>query len=296
MVDDAQVVRITARRPQADEWALVLTAVGLEAQIDWHPQHGYLLLVPGTDVPQARAALAAFDLENRARPEAREAPSYGTTRAALAAAVVLCAVFVFTGPRLDGHTAFAIGAADFAIIRSGEWWRAVTALTLHADFPHVLGNAIALVIFGTALCALVGPGVGLALLALAGAGGNALTSAIRGSTYSAVGASTAIFGGLGALGALQVMRRRRAIARTRWRSWTPVAAAIALLGMLGGSTQSDLAAHLLGFAVGGGLGVAAGRLLPTPPGRTRQGVLLVLVVALFAVCWLLALCHTLTAR
>jgi len=36
------------------------------------------------------------------------------------------------------------GSADAGRIVRGEWWRAVTALTLHADVAHTLGNAVAL--------------------------------------------------------------------------------------------------------------------------------------------------------
>jgi membrane associated rhomboid family serine protease len=289
VADSVQVVRITAERRQADDWALVLNAVGFEAQIDWHPQRGYLLLVDTADLTEARAALAAFDLESQARPEVPEVPGYGKTHAPLAVAALLCAAFVLTGPRVDQHPAFANGAAHAAAIWSGEWWRAATALTLHADFPHLLGNTIALIVFGTALCGLVGPGVGLAILALAGVGGNLLTSVARGSAYSAVGASTAIFGGLGALAALQVMRRRRAITHTRWRTWTPLAAAIALLGILGGAAQSDVLAHLFGFGVGGALGALAARFAPQPLGHRAQRAVLVVLVALFALCWFVAL-------
>src|SRR2546422_5158304 len=34
----------------------------------------------------------------------------------------------------------------FRSIVAGEWWRTVTALTLHADVPHLLGNAVASVV------------------------------------------------------------------------------------------------------------------------------------------------------
>src|SRR2546430_9329762 len=51
---------------------------------------------------------------------------------------------------------------------AGEWWRAVTALTLHADAPHLLGNALASALLVTAVCQQLGPGVGLWLVLLAG--------------------------------------------------------------------------------------------------------------------------------
>src|SRR5207249_906367 len=76
---------------------------------------------------------------------------------------------------------FQHGEADATRMMAGEWWRAVTALTLHADAPHLLGNALAGALLVTAVCQQLGPGVGLWLVLLAGAGGNALTAAVHGA-------------------------------------------------------------------------------------------------------------------
>jgi membrane associated rhomboid family serine protease len=78
-------------------------------------------------------------------------------------------------------------------VMAGEWWRAVTALTLHADAPHVGGNAVAIGVLMTAVCWHLGPGLGAWLLLLAGAAGNLLTAAVHGGGHSSVGASTAVF-------------------------------------------------------------------------------------------------------
>ena len=60
----------------------------------------------------------------------------------------------------------------------------------------------------TAVCWHLGPGVGLWLLLLAGAGGNAVTAAVHGSDHVSVGASTAIFGAIGILAALRIIAGR----------------------------------------------------------------------------------------
>ena len=104
---------------------------------------------------------------------------------------------------------------------------------------------------------------------LSGAAGNWLTAALRGAPHSAVGASTGIFGGIGGLAALELMRRRRGAAVSAWRAWAPIAAGLALLGFLGTSPQSDVLAHLFGFAVGALLGVSAFELQAL---RDRRGL------------------------
>lgn len=288
-MDDPQVVRAAAQRRTVEEWALALAALGIGARIDWSPQHGYLLLVGGADLAQAGATLDAYDDENRPPPPRPPLPEYGAGIAAAVLTALLCLLFVISGPRADAGPLFAAGAADAASMRAGEWWRAATALTLHADFPHILSNAVVLLIFGSTLCTLVGPGVGLWLMLLSGTGGNLLNTALRGAPHSAVGASTAIFGALGALAALRVVQRRHGARLSAWAAWAPLAAALALLGMLGSSARSDVLAHLFGFVVGGVLGWAAATVWPTPLGRGAQRWLLVAAALAIAACWALAL-------
>lgn len=289
-MDDPQVVRRAVHRRPIEDWSLALAAVGIESRIDWSPRHAYLLLVAGAAAPRALATLDAYDDENRPHPLPPPVPEYGSGIAAALLAAVLCAVFVVTGPRADGHPWFAAGGADAGrMLLHGEWWRAVTALTLHADFPHVLANAIVLLIFGSSLCALVGPGAGLWLMLLSGAAGNALDVLLRGAPYRGIGASTAIFGALGALAAIRGAQRHAGAAVSAWRAWTPFAAALALLGMLGSSARSDVLAHLFGFlagvALGGGLQVAH----PRPLRRRTQAALVAAAVLVALACWIAAL-------
>jgi len=44
-----------------------------------------------------------------------------------------------------------VGSGVAGLIVHGQWWRVVTALTLHSDFMHVAGNAVAFIVFLTAL-------------------------------------------------------------------------------------------------------------------------------------------------
>jgi membrane associated rhomboid family serine protease len=130
---------------------------------------------------------------------------------------------------------------------------------------------------------IVGPGVGAWLLLASGAAGNWITAFVHGTAHRAVGASTAIFGGIGALVGLSIVRRRR-------RAWVPLAAGLALLGLLGTSERADLLAHFFGFVTGvaGGLVTAP---LPTLRSRPAQFALALLALAAVGGCWLLAIEH-----
>ncbi len=132
-------------------------------------------------------------------------------------------------------------------------WRAVTALTLHADGTHVLGNAISGTVFASAVHRRLGAGgSALAILAsgILGNLGNALWHRSIGDPgHGSIGASTAVFGAIGLLAATQVVvnfgvrsEDRKAKAS---RSWTdiagPLVGGFALLRALGaGGPTTDL--------------------------------------------------------
>jgi membrane associated rhomboid family serine protease len=285
---EAAPLRVTADQRRVDDWALALASAGIDSRID-RSADGYALVVRPSEWEHADRVLIAFDAENRPRPAPpQEPPEAGMSPAAIVAALLLCAFFVVTGPRDRGAAWFEHGAATALRINDGELWRTVTALTLHADFPHILSNAATLMVFGTALCGVLGGGVGIWVLLLSGATGNWLNAALRGAGHSAVGASTAVFGGVGALAAIQLIRRRRGAPMSAWTAWAPVAGGLALLGFLGTAPQTDVLAHLFGFAAGGLLGIMA---FPTAVWRNRQGLQLALslaAAALVAASWIAA--------
>src|SRR5262245_54119267 len=200
-------VRVTPSRRRADEWAVVLAAAGIP---HWMRQRldGWALIVPPDDAASALETLAAYDLENAGAPlaDAGAGPPRPWTITGVVVALLLVGFFAITGPRAAGSTWFESGSADAGRIVAGEWWRTLTALTLHADPPHLLGNAVAVAGLLTAVCWELGSGVGLWLVLLAGAGGNALTAVVHRGDHVSVGASTAVFGAVGVLAALQIVR------------------------------------------------------------------------------------------
>lgn len=258
-------VRVTSNRREADEWAVVLAAAGIP---HWLRQRldGWAVIVPPDDVVVAAETLAAYDREN-APPGGDAAPAQPVTIVGAVVALLLIGFFAITGSRAGRSAWFEHGSADAARMMAGEWWRAVTALTLHADAPHLAGNALAIAVLMTAVCWHLGPGLGAWLLLLAGAGGNVLTAAAHGGGHISVGASTAVFAAVGILAALRIVSPAHIGIGARKR-WVVVPAALALLAMLGAGPHADVLAHLFGFAVGGGLGLVTEltvrRPLPAP--------------------------------
>ena len=281
---------MTRERHQADEWAVVLAAGSIPHRLRLRLD-GWALIVAAGDAEAAREALDAYDRENSADTVDVGAdipvPVRGAAAVGVAVGLLLIGFFAVTGTRANGSVWFERGDASAERIVAGEWWRTVTALTLHADAPHVLGNAAASVVLLGAVSQQLGPGVGLWLLLLAGAGGNALTAVAHGAHHNSVGASTAMFGAIGILAATRVMsRERRPAAR---KLWTVVAASLALLALLGTSPDADLLAHLFGLLLGGVLGLVTACALSRPLRPSAQWTLAVAVLVLVVGAWLRAL-------
>ncbi len=100
----------------------------------------------------------------------------------------------------------AYGARINELIRAGELWRLLTPVLLHASVPHILFNMYALFIFGPGLERNFGHWRFLILYVLGGFAGNVL-SFLLSNGYS-VGASTAIFGLVGAEGIFLYQNRK----------------------------------------------------------------------------------------
>ena len=283
------LLRVTRDQRLAEEWELVLLAQGLSPSLTRNIEGAIVLAVPEEDVDRSRAALLAYESENP--PKAAQGRELlGSADSFAASAVVgLFLLAFFSVTVLSNPTMSWVerGSADAHKILDGELWRTVTALTLHADVAHALSNAFALALFLGTVSALLGTGLGCALILLAGAGGNLANAFLHGSPHVSVGASTAVFGAVGVLGGLVWLCGR---ALSQRRAWLPVAAALALLGMLGtGGGRVDIWAHLFGLLVGGILGVLIALVASRPPGLGIQWACGSVAGAMLIYCWTLAL-------
>ena len=289
------VVRASPDRGQAESWTLVLEAMAIPHRVV-PTDIGFAVMVPPKMVAPAMAALDAQDKE-AAEGLARDQPppDHGPSFVGMGVGITLVAFFVVAGPRTgpDLQGWFRQGSAvSDAIVHNHEVWRAVTALTLHADVMHVAGNTVASLVFVTALGRWLGGGLAVLATLLAGVAGNLLTAYIYKTSHNVVGASTSTFGALGVLGGLQFVRRfrLRAVGRLR-RAMLGIAAALGLLAMLGMGERSDVVAH----ATGTGFGVLFGALLGLGLRRSvrnlGQALALLSAVAILVGAWLLAFRH-----
>ena len=283
-------IRNAASLGQAQEWALVLAAAGIPHRL-LVGTAGVLVIVPDEEASRAEKALDDYDRETNVPAPAPvvEPTSHGGSWAiGLGAATCLLAFFALIGPPDDGSRWYEHGSANASRILGGEAWRAVTALTLHKDAVHVASNAVATAVLLTAVVERLGPGVGLALMLLAGASANVISARVHGPPFAAVGFSTATFGAIGILAGVRIVSRSP-IATRRARPWTVLAATLVLLAMLGTSKGSDVIGHALGVGCGLLLGLAAGLALRRSPRGVVQAALVGVSVLVVIGCWFLAL-------
>lgn len=129
----------------------------------------------------------------------------------------------------------------------GETFRAITALFLHSDTAHLLGNLAGLFFFAGPLIRLSGYGSGPLFLLFAGTGGNLINAGFRGTALLSIGASTAVMGAAGGLAAFQMMRKGPLRRRDRI---LPLVAGATLMAFLSHGENTDVWAHVFGFCCG----------------------------------------------
>ena len=241
--------------------ALVLQAVGTAYQV--HREfEGFAIAVVATDVSRSRAELDAFTTENRdwrsAHPAVRGRGD--GWNGVLGFVAVLCLIAVFQRRQAFGVDWFAVGKTHAGLIRGGECWRAVTALTLHTDLEHVLSNLVIGGLVGLFVGQALGSGLAWCSILIAGALGNLVNAWVRSAAHTSVGASTAVFAALGLLAA-HAWQQRRPQRGSRLHRWAPIVGGVLLLSLLGtGGGRTDVGAHVLGFVCGIPLGALCGKL------------------------------------
>lgn len=165
----------------------------------------------------------------------------------------LVVIAVFWGQTLRPAWTEAGALDPQAIFAHYEWWRLGTALFLHADVDHLVSNGLTGILVFAAVLSTLGRSRGWLLLALSSVAGNLAVALINHSLpYRSLGASTAIFAGLGLLTGRAIRIVVRADHPHRWRSvFVPLAAGLTVLALYGaGGIHIDVLAHVTGFGAG----------------------------------------------
>jgi len=172
--------------------------------------------------------LRRFDEEFGPRPEEQPAPVYGEAqpipqqgyrlslplgrpRAVWVLLAINVIIFLLSG--LLSRNLFSpsnsvldiLGAKVNSLIQAGQYWRLITAMFLHGSLLHIGFNAYALYVLGPEAERIYGTPRFLALYFIAGLAGGVASYAL--TPRDSVGASGAIFGLIGGLGAFYYVSR-----------------------------------------------------------------------------------------
>lgn len=281
------------RQRRAEDYALVILSMKLPYWLH-HIDKRYYLCVESSQVEAVTEQLNRYHKESRGWPSLRSTTiEHGAAHpvSLVIYAITLMGIFYAQEqfPRLDNQ-----GMMDtLAISKRSEWWRPITALTLHADIGHLAGNILSGVCFGLLINRIFGYGLGWLLIILSGALGNLMTLPVHlPDLHRALGASTAIFGALGILVGHAVVTHFATTERGAWKaSILPIMGGLTVLGLTGLSGDNvDISGHVCGFAAGAILGLMFSRsALKKIPGKAAQAMLGTLCLIMLTVAWLAAL-------
>ncbi len=238
---------------QVMDWSLVLASQDISATIVESEEAGWGLLVEPHEYERALNAIKQYRLENRRWRWRQPLPGSQNTFHWGSLFWALWLILVH-GIILSEQPQFRSGGQfETRLVRAGQWWRAFSAISLHADLAHLLANVtVGILLLGLAM-GRYGAGVGLLAAYVAGAGGNVFGLLSHAHPYIGVGASGMV---MGALGLIAVPRLDTGLRhRFAWRQpLQALGAAVLLFVLLGVDPKSDVLAHLGGFITGALLG------------------------------------------
>ncbi len=291
--DDSEIIMRTTDPDLPWVWSYVLTALDIPHRVTVDNQL-FFLKVPMEFAATAVQEIHEYFEENASSRQNTQLSTKGGDQQIQPPTVLLIGMLILlyavTGP-WDGNSVwFQKGAGNSqAILANHEWFRLVTALTLHANFLHLLNNCLLGGFLLHFLLLSVGTGIGLFALLTASIAGNGINVLLHGPGHIFVGFSTAVFAVIGMLSLLSYKNTK-----SGFRSYfqIPLMGAFALLAMVGSSGKhTDLGAHLFGLICGLFIGV----ILKTPTIKNLrdsfaiQTAFFLFSLFIFTFSWVLAL-------
>ena len=290
MNDDWRVVFESRNRAACSDRALVLAAIEIPHELV-HDESGCALIVPAEFSGAAFDELRQYDDENPppVRRPAPKIPNHNAIPGIFGYMFVICVVAWLAGSAAFGEVWTPAGRVDGELIRSGEWWRLFTALTLHSGVKHLAGNLLFGALFGLFAGRLLGSGVAWFAIVMTAAFGNLLNTMLLESAHRSIGASTAVFAALG-LGARFVWRAKL-MSQERWPyRFGPIVGGLALLMYTGtGDANTDIGAHLMGFLSGFGGGMLMTRFADALSSQRSQWMFGLATLGVIVLSWVVGL-------
>jgi membrane associated rhomboid family serine protease len=239
----------------ADLIILILTSQNIETKIE-RQNSLFDLLINTSDEKKALLMLEAYQKENRffrLRQQLQAFPISSFKSYTAFSIMGLLSLIHTVCIYYNIHEAMILkyGASALYILQ-GETYRAITALFLHSDIRHLVGNIVGLLIFAAPVISISGYGTGSLMLLLTGTIGNLLNAHLYQTAHLSIGASTAVMGAAGLLAAFQITQDKRPVTLN---NLMPLFAGAILVALFSQGENTDVMAHVLGFLIGLGSGI-----------------------------------------
>lgn len=159
---------------------------------------------------------------------------------------VVCTLLDFSGKVARMHS---LGLSDADKVMHGQWWRTITALTLHGDARHIASNLLSGYIVLTLLSYRTPLARMAPFLAVASALANFCTVLTVQTDFRSLGFSTFVFAAIGALAVIEFRLMPRET-HGQLRRFAPLCGAASLAVFLGLGENADILGHAYGFIAG----------------------------------------------
>lgn len=241
----------TSEPQRLNNSSLVLSALAITHRITVVGPDHFKIHVAKSLAERASQELSAYEKENALSPPIDIGNHFSPTFKAMSIIIAGCLTLLFslTGSWHEQSSWFIAGAGDStAILEQHQYFRLITALTLHADVVHLMGNCVIGTFLAHFFLHLTGNGIGLLAILFSSGLANLFNVLGRGPGHLFVGYSTAVFSIVGMLCTINYHGRQKS---HKLRFFLPIMAGLAMLAFLGSSGQrTDLGAHFYGLLCG----------------------------------------------
>lgn len=272
---------------QIRDYSLVLLSQGMSHRLSRSEEGPFQIFILPEFEDQGRHQIALYCKENPPKEDNPPQPFSFSLQPFWILAAPLAFTLIDFAELASLHNP---GISDASKVLRGEWWRSITALTLHGDVRHLASNMLCGYIIMNMITFRI-PLLRLApFIAVASAIANICVSLTVKTNFRSVGFSTFVFAAIGCLAVMEFRLMPRE-SHGLLRRFAPLCGATSLAVFLGLGENADILGHAYGFIAG----LICG-LIPTKK-ALRWGtplthvdfVNLAIYYGLFALAWSLAL-------
>ena len=267
--------------------SLVLLSQGISHRLIRTEEGPFQIFILPEHEDRARLQLALYRKENPPKEENPPIPlSFSLQPLWVLLAPTIVTLIDFTD-KVNFHSR---GISDASKVLKGEWFRSLTAQTLHGDVRHLASNLLCGYIVMNMITFRI-PLLRLApFIAIASAIANLCVSFTVQTNFRSLGFSTFVFAAIGCLAVIE-FRLMPKETHGLLRRFAPLCGAASLAVFLGLGENADILGHVYGFIAGLFCGFIPSKkaLRWGTPLSTADGIGLLLYYVLYIVAWKFAM-------